>query len=580
MSNISFSVNDPNNADISFLEEQITGGLLHILCKIRFRKKVSPEKITLSFSQLYPQAYSYWNPITYLNRSVRPGWARSCSASRLASGAPVACLIDARDHNALTVALSDAAVPHQITMGLIEETGKTEVRAELFAQPIAPISEYTVTLRIDTRDIPFYEAIPSVEAWWNDFCGYRPAPVPDVAKLPMDSLWYSFHQALDTEKILAECRESKKLGMDTVIIDDGWQTDDNNRGYAFCGDWELATKKIPDMAALSDSLHEMGMKVMLWFSVPFVGAFSKNYERFLGMYLKENGRKNVFCLDPRFKEVRDFLTEVYANAVKSYHLDGVKLDFIDSFRLSAADMEEDPRRDKYSLEDGVSALLEQVTKALRAIDPNILIEFRQTYIGPCIRQYGNILRVGDCPADPLRNRGGVFDLRLLSGSTAVHSDMLMWTAEEKPEHAALQLLAVLFSVPQISVYLPHMPSDHKKMLGHYLAIWKKYRNTLLNGRLRVYDPEANYTLASADNGRELLAVRYAAVPFVIDAAYEEILLFNAKNERASLVESAVDLEGKECHVYDCLGNELACLTLDSSPLFSLPIPTGGMAIIR
>ena len=53
-----------------------------------------------------------------------------------------------------------------------------------------------------------------------------------------------------------------------------------------------------------------------------------------------------------------------------------------------------------------------------------MIEFRQSYIGPAIRKYGNIFRAGDCPADILSNRIHTIDLRLTSGSTAVHSDML------------------------------------------------------------------------------------------------------------------------------------------------------------
>ena len=27
--------------------------------------------------------------------------------------------------------------------------------------------------------------------------------------------------------------------MESIIVDDGWQTDDNNRGYAYCGDWAV-----------------------------------------------------------------------------------------------------------------------------------------------------------------------------------------------------------------------------------------------------------------------------------------------------------------------------------------------------
>ena len=100
--------------------------------------------------------------------------------------------------------------------------------------------------------------------------------------------------------------------MDTVIIDDGWQTDDNNRGYAYCGDWEVTPTKFPDMREFVDRVHAEGMKVMLWYSVPYIGVHSKAYQKFHDMLLDSSG-KEWFCADPRFKEVRGFLTETYVN---------------------------------------------------------------------------------------------------------------------------------------------------------------------------------------------------------------------------------------------------------------------------
>ena len=96
-----------------------------------------------------------------------------------------------------------------------------------------------------------------------------------------------------------------------------------------------------------------------------------------------------------------------------------------------------------------------------------------------------MLRVGDCPGDPLRNKLGVFDLRLLSGKTAVHSDPITWSKDAPVEYAALQLLNVFFGVPQISLQLPCMPQDHKTILQHYLHVWNEHRSTLLDGKLRV-----------------------------------------------------------------------------------------------
>ena len=94
-------------------------------------------------------------------------------------------------------------------------------------------------------------------------------------------------------------------------IDEGWETDDGNPGFVACGDWEPSTAKIPNMADLVKRLHEIGMKVILWFSVPFIGLHSKNFERFQGMLLNNAPTSpliNAYYLDPRYKEVRDFLT--------------------------------------------------------------------------------------------------------------------------------------------------------------------------------------------------------------------------------------------------------------------------------
>jgi alpha-galactosidase len=349
--------------------------------------------------------------------------------------------------------------------------------------------------------------------------------------------------------------------MDTVIIDDGWQTDDNNRGYEYCGDWELATGKIPDMKKLVDDLHAIGMKVIVWYSVPFVGIHSKIHDRFLGMYVCHAAAEGrVKCLDPRYKEVRDYLVSVYKKAITEWGLDGLKLDFIDSFNLSSVAPLLDPRRDTVSLEDGVEKLLLEVTRELRALNPEIMIEFRQNYIGPTIRKYGNLLRVGDCPNDAIRNKMGIVDLRMISGGSAVHSDMLMWHKEEPVENAALQLLSTIYGVPQISIRLAEAPEEHRAVIKTFLDFWRANRETLLSGDLRVETPDGSYSLvASRKDGREV-AVRYMNVPFTVEKGIETTL-FNADADERVVIFGA---DGAEYKVTDCLGRLLSEGTLHGS----------------
>ena len=142
-------------------------------------------------------------------------------------------------------------------MGYCEETAEIICEAIFFTLPTNAVESYSAKIRIDMRDIPFYDSVYKTVAWWENECGYRPAYVPGHAKLPMNSLWYSYHQMLDVEDIVKECKLSKAIGMDTVIVDDGWQTDDNNRGYAYCGDWAVCENKMGDMASLVDEIHKI-----------------------------------------------------------------------------------------------------------------------------------------------------------------------------------------------------------------------------------------------------------------------------------------------------------------------------------
>lgn len=142
-------------------------------------------------------------------------------------------------------------------------------------------------------------------------------------------------------------------------------------------------------------------------------------------------------------------------------------------------------------------LLSETMRRLRAIKPEVMIEFRQRYIGPAMRKYGNMFRAADCPNDAVTNRVRTIDVRMLAGDSAVHADMLMWNYAEPVETAALQLLNVLFSVPQVSVRLEAVPAEHRAMLRFYLGFWREYRDVLLDGTLRADHPELDYPRVTA-----------------------------------------------------------------------------------
>ena len=567
------------NARVTLREEQKAEGVTYLHVDVCCPEAETPRPVTLHFSVPCVDMVSQFFSQRWNIRSLRPhwDWSRAGARGRLASEMPLLSLISAEDRNRLTVSLSDADNDACITCGVREETAEVDFVVKFFLSPMPKTARYHAILRMDSRSMRYEDAIREAVRFWEEECGYTPAPVPEAARLPMYSTWYSYHQKMDTETLVAQCALAKPLGMDTVIIDDGWQTDDNNRGYAYCGDWEVTPGKIPSMRELVDRIHALGMKVMLWYSVPYVGIHSKSFERFRGMYLeddREEGR-DTFRLDPRYRETREYLVDTYRRALLAYGHDGFKLDFIDSFTLNTPySLREDPGRDIPSLEDAVNRLLTDVMTALREINPDILIEFRQSYVGPAIRKYGNMLRAADCPNDPYHNRLSCTDLRLTSGKTAVHSDMIMWHKDEPVERAAFQVLATLFAVNQISVKLEEQSPEHLLMLRHLLTFMREHQGTLLDAPFYANSPANNYTVSYAQGEGEFIAVDYAGVP--VSVGEGRAYVFSASGRGETVLRLPENAEGRAYRVLDCMGKTLEEGILDGAAFRAFSVPMGGM----
>ena len=466
-----------------------------------------------------PPAFSVWcelpqKDVPYVWRAgdmtcnIPPVW-NGLFRSQLGLNLPVYAYFCADGRNAMTLATSEAKRDVGFRCGVVEEGSKLRVTFTYFDFKEAPISGYTVRVRMDGRDVVYSDAVRAASDWIAGTAKLQSADVPDAAFEPLYSTWYNFHQDLHAADVEAECAIAAKLGMKTLIVDDGWQTDDNRRGYAYCGDWQVSTNRFPDMAAHVARVHKLGMKYMMWYSVPFVGRNAANFSRFKGKYLKEAKGLGAWVLDPRFPEVREFLIGIYEKALREWDIDGFKLDFIDSF-TGGDEARPGDGRDIATVPEAVDVLMKSVYARLKALKPDILIEFRQRYIGPAIRQYGNMLRVGDCPGDYQRNRSGIARLRLTSGGTAVHADMLEWHLSESAEEAARYVLNCLFGTVQYSMMLRKLPEDHIRMLKHWIDFSVAHRGALQKGAFEPRHPELNYPVLVGADERERVIGVYAS----------------------------------------------------------------------
>ncbi|MCL6457537.1 MAG: alpha-galactosidase [Gorillibacterium sp.] len=557
-------------------------GVTLVYIQIEADQKAYPPVIRVEWSHPAVDIHAMWHPGNARSKTLQTDWSGSFK-SKSTTLAPITSLYNLNGQNRLTFACSDALSPITVKVGIHEEDSTFLCSITLFEEPMPKIDKYEAVLRIDTRDIPYYQSIRDVQVWWESFPGLEPAYVPEIAFMPMYSTWYSFHQDLNAREVEKQCELAKSLGCETVIVDDGWQTEDNNRGYAYTGDWEVSLKKMGDMRTHVDAVHQLGMKYMLWYSVPFVGNKSKAWSQFEHQFLRLDERLQAGVLDPRFPDVRAYLIGLYTAAVREWGIDGLKLDFVDSFHLSADKRDEvGAGRDYESVPAAVDRLLTDAMLQLRAIKPDILIEFRQSYIGPLMRKYGNIFRASDCPNDSIDNRLRTLDLRLMSGNTAVHADMIMFNPTEPVESAAMQLINVLFSVPQISVMLQETDSPQMRMLRFWLSFCKEHQDVLLKGDLAPTQPEMLYPLVKASLPHKQVAVIYSHVVIPVDGVpAEQLILVNGTYHDSIVIKLSTAWGTYSLDVRNCLGEQVQTSVIQlSAGLHEIKVPKAGVIFLK
>lgn len=519
-----------------------------------------------------------WHPNCRYDRTLKGDWAHG-DVSMSSVSAPLIVFFSEDGMNSGTFAVSEAKKIVRMNLGVHEEDGTMRCCVEIQVGA-SDADHYEVSLLTDYRNVRYEQAIRDVGLWWEKACGYQPAFVPDDAREPMYSFWYSYHQDITDEEIEKECRNAKELGFRTVIVDDGWQTDDTNRGYGYCGDWEVAEKKIKNMKQHVDNVHRLGMKYLLWFSVPYVGMYSKMWNLFHDKLIAVDEERHTGILDIRYPQVRSYLKGIYVKAAREWGLDGLKLDFIDEFYERKETPKANNSMDCVCLQTALGKLLGETMMELRKINENILIEFRQRYIGPFIKQYGNMLRVCDCPESGLANRVGSIDLRLMNAYTAVHCDPIIWNEGETPENAALQIVDVLFSTMQFSVKTAYLTDAHKKMVCNYMEFMRKYQTLLQESALTAEEPQNLYPEVSVrDDRTEIIGLYSNGRVVTIGTQQEKSIIVNGTKAEEMYVKTGRETVATIVQM-DCFGTVVKEETRILSGITSIPCTTAGRIEIK
>lgn len=143
--------------------------------------------------------------------------------------------------------------------------------------------------------------------------------------------WEATYFDFNKEKILKIARQAKELGIEMLVLDDGWfgKRDSDNTGL---GDWFVNEKKMGgSMRELAQEIHALGMKFGLWFEPEMISEDSDLYRAHPDWALQIPGRepmrgRNQLVLDMSRADVREYLLNCMTEIIRDAEIDYVKWD--------------------------------------------------------------------------------------------------------------------------------------------------------------------------------------------------------------------------------------------------------------
>ncbi|MCE7792698.1 alpha-galactosidase [Salipaludibacillus sp. CUR1] len=143
--------------------------------------------------------------------------------------------------------------------------------------------------------------------------------------------WEATYFNFNEEKLLSIAKESKDLGIELFVLDDGWfgKRDDDTSSL---GDWFTDKEKLPNgIEGIAEKVTDLGLSFGLWFEPEMVNKNSELYKAHPEWIIQVDGRKashgrNQYVLDFSRKDVVDNLYGQMSDVLRKAPISYVKWD--------------------------------------------------------------------------------------------------------------------------------------------------------------------------------------------------------------------------------------------------------------
>nr|WP_296485775.1 alpha-galactosidase [uncultured Acetatifactor sp.] len=186
--------------------------------------------------------------------------------------------------------------------------------------------------------------------------------------------WEAAYFDFDGETIVRLAKDAAGLGIDMVVMDDGWfgKREDDNSGL---GDWQVNEKKLGcTLGEMIERVNALGVKFGIWIEPEMVSEDSELNRAHPDWAMRVPGRKpirgrNQLVLDFSREDVRNYVFERICDVLDQGNIEYVKCDMNRSIS-DVYSMEKPQGKVLYDYVLGVYDFLEKLT----ARYPDILIE--------------------------------------------------------------------------------------------------------------------------------------------------------------------------------------------------------------
>ena len=163
--------------------------------------------------------------------------------------------------------------------------------------------------------------------------------------------WEATYFDFNTDKLVDIAKEAKKLGIEMLVMDDGW-FGKRNGDECGLGDWQVNEEKLPGgLKTLVERVNAEGLKFGIWFEPEMISPDSDLYRAHPDWAIQVPGRvgtlsRHQYVLDITRQEVVDYVYECVAKVLRSANIEYVKWDMnrqltdIGSYGLDAEHMGE------------------------------------------------------------------------------------------------------------------------------------------------------------------------------------------------------------------------------------------------